>query len=129
MRHVALLIETSGSYGRGLLRGVARYNRERGRWSTYFQPHGLGEAPPAWLDHWEGDGILARIEHPHLAEVLRETAVPVVNLRRALPNLPFPFVGLDNIQVARLAAEHLLDRGLKHFGFCDKPRTNHAALN
>ncbi|HSV14432.1 MAG TPA: hypothetical protein VLI90_09240, partial [Tepidisphaeraceae bacterium] len=40
MRHVALLIESSGSYGRGLLRGIAKYNREHGRWSTYFRPHG-----------------------------------------------------------------------------------------
>ena len=28
LRHVALLIETSGSYGRGLLRGIAKYNRD-----------------------------------------------------------------------------------------------------
>ncbi len=28
MRHVALLIETSRQFGRGLLRGIARYNQE-----------------------------------------------------------------------------------------------------
>src|SRR5687768_4356199 len=122
MRHVALLIETSGSYGRGLLRGVARYNRERGRWSTYFQPHGLGAAPPQWLNTWEGDGILARVDNKRLADLLRDTDVPVVNLRRTLPGLPFPYVGIDNIKVAKVAADHLFERGLKHFGFCGKPR-------
>jgi LacI family transcriptional regulator len=122
MRHVALLIETSGSYGRGLLRGVARYNRERGRWSTYFQPHGLGAPPPQWLNTWEGDGILARIEHKRLVQVLRQTDVPVVNLRRTLPGLPFPYVGIDNALVAKIAVEHLVERGLKNFGFCGKPR-------
>jgi LacI family transcriptional regulator len=120
MRHVALLIETSGSYGRGLLRGVARYNRERGRWSTYFQPHGLGAPPPAWLASWHGDGILARVDHKRLAKMLRATDVPVVNLRWSTPELPFPYVGLDNAKIARLAAEHLMERGLKHFGFCGK---------
>jgi LacI family transcriptional regulator len=120
MRHVALLIETSGSYGRGLLRGVARYNREHGRWSTYFQPHGLGAPPPAWLKTWRGDGILARVEHKRLAQVLRKTDVPVVNLRRSLAKLPFPYVGLDNARVAQAAAEHLLERGLRHFAFCGK---------
>ena len=70
MRHVALLIETSGSYGRGLLRGVARFNRERGRWSTYFRPHGLGTPPPKWLESWKGDGILARVDNKRLVDVL-----------------------------------------------------------
>src|SRR5689334_18818947 len=93
MRHVALLIETSGSYGRGLLRGVARYNRERGNWSTYFQPHGLGAPPPQWLRTWKGDGVLARVEDKQMAETLRKTGVPVVNLRGKDPALKFPYVG------------------------------------
>jgi len=41
MRRIAVLIESSRAYGRGLLRGVARYNREHGHWSVYLQPHGL----------------------------------------------------------------------------------------
>jgi LacI family transcriptional regulator len=129
MRHVALLIETSGSYGRGLLRGVARYNRERGRWSTYFQPHGLGSPPPPWLSSWHGDGILARIDSKKLAKVLRASDVPVVNLRWTTPELPFPYVGLDNTKIAQLAAAHLMERGLRHFGFCGKCRGVHAGLD
>src|SRR5688572_25591125 len=129
MRHVALLIETSGSYGRGLLRGVARYNRERGRWSTYFQPHGLGAPPPPWLASWHGDGILARIDHKRLAKMLRATEVPVVNLRWAEFELPFPYVGLDNTKIAQLAAAHLMERGLRHFGFCGKCRGIHPGLD
>ncbi len=49
MRSVALLIETSRAYGRGLVRGAARYNREHGQWLTYFQPHGLDDPLPEWL--------------------------------------------------------------------------------
>src|SRR4051812_32486861 len=62
VRRVALLIETSGSYGRGLLQGIARYNRERGGWSTYFRPQGLVDPLPDWIRHWGGDGILIRAE-------------------------------------------------------------------
>lgn len=129
MRHVALLIETSGSYGRGLLRGVTKYNREQAQWSTYFQPHGLGAPPPAWLRSWKGDGILARVEAPELAAMLGETGLPVVNLRAAQPGIHFPYVGLDHAAIARLAAEHLLERGLRHFAFCGKPRGVHAGLD
>jgi LacI family transcriptional regulator len=129
MRHVALLIETSGSYGRGLLRGVAKYNREHGGWSTYFHPHGLGDPPPAWLTSWKGDGILARIDTPEIARLLIQSGVPVVNLRGTVAELPFPYVGPDHDQIARLAAEHLLERGLKHFAFCGKAAGVHPGLD
>src|ERR1700722_3257936 len=88
MLHVALLIETSGSYGRGLLRGVSKYNREHGGWSTYFHPHGLGDPPPPWMTNWKGDGILARIDTPEIAELLLKSGVPVVNLRGTIGELP-----------------------------------------
>lgn len=129
MRHVALLIETSGSYGRGLLRGVARYNRERGNWSTYFQPHGLGAPPPQWLKTWKGDGVLARVEDKQMAETLRKAGVPVVNLRGKDSSVKFPYVGLDHEKIANLAATHLMERGIKHFGFCGKPRDVHPGLD
>lgn len=118
MRHVAILIETSRAYGRGLLRGVAAFNRERGHWSTYFQPQGLGDPPPPWLKDWRGDGILARIENQRVARAIIQANVPVVNLRGTMPELGFPFIGADNRAVARLGAEHLLERGFQQFGFC-----------
>jgi len=117
MRHVALLIETSGAYGRGLLRGIARYNRERGGWSTYFRPHGLGGEPPSWLRHWKGDGMLVRIDSRQMADIARRSGAPVVNLRNTVPDLPFPYVTVDNEQIGRLGAQHLLERGIRTFGF------------
>lgn len=129
MRHVALLIETSGSYGRGLLRGVSKYNRERGGWSTYFHPHGLGDPPPPWLRNWRGDGILARIDTPEIAQLLLKSGVPVVNLRGTVAELPFPYVGPDHDQIAKLAAEHLMERGLKNFAFCGRPAGIHPGLD
>jgi LacI family transcriptional regulator len=129
MRHVALLIETSGSYGRGLLRGVAKFNRDHGGWSTYFHPHGLGDPPPAWLNGWKGDGILARVETRQIADALSRTGVPVVNLRGTVPDLGFPYVGPDHALIARLAAEHLLERGLKNFAFCGRSPGIHPGLD
>ena len=117
IRRVAILVETSRAYGRGLLDGVARYNRERGNWLTYFVPQGLGDSPPAWLSEWKGDGILARIENRRAARVIGAAGVPVVNLRGTMSGLPFPFIGADNRAVARLGAEHLLGRGFRQFGF------------
>jgi LacI family transcriptional regulator len=121
MRHVALLIETSGSYGRGLLRGVARYNREHTGWSTYFHPHGLGDPPPPWLKKWRGDGVLARISSQAITNMLVKLKLPVVNMRLTAHDDPFPYVGLNHEKVSELAAEQLMSLGLRHFGFCGRP--------
>lgn len=122
MRHVALLIESSGSYGRGLLRGIAKFNREHGGWSTYFRPHGFGDPMPKWLKGWKGDGMLVRIDNQAMADLCMQSKVPVVNLRGTLPNLNLPIVSVDNAQVAKIAAQHFVERGLKHFAFCGRPR-------
>lgn len=120
--HVALLIETSREYGRGLLRGVARYQQEHGPWSVFFEPHGLDDPPPVWLKEWDGDGILARVNSEHMAEAILETGLPAVDIRGALPELSLPFIGVDNLPVAKLAYAHLRECGLQNFAFCGTPR-------
>jgi len=122
MKRVALLIETSRAYGRGLIRGAAQYNREHGGWSVYFQPHGLDDPPPEWLRSWKGDGILARIGDRACAELVLKLGVPVVDLRAMLRDLGLPLIEVDNRAVAHLAVEHLRQRGFRHFGFCGLPR-------
>ncbi|HSV15409.1 MAG TPA: DNA-binding transcriptional regulator [Tepidisphaeraceae bacterium] len=129
LKHVALLVETSGSYGRGLLRGIAKYNCAHGNWSTYFRPHGLADAPPKWLSQWRGDGLLVRIETKAVADLIARLKVPTVNLRGTIPNLPFPYVSVDNAELAKLAFQHFLDRGLKHFALCNRPRGRNKAMD
>jgi LacI family transcriptional regulator len=84
MRHVAILIETSRAYGRGLIRGIARYQREGAPGRPIFWPQGLGDLPPPWLANWRGDGILARIDNMPLAQAVSRSRLPVVNLRRTV---------------------------------------------
>jgi LacI family transcriptional regulator len=129
LRHVLLLVDTSRSYGRGLVRGVARYNQEHGRWSVYFKPHALDAPPPSWLDESGADGILARIGDRRMAEAILACGVPAVDLRGVVSGLAMPFVGVDNDAVARLAVEHLLERGFKQFAFCGLARGIHPHMD
>src|SRR5262245_34526580 len=114
---VALLIETSRAYGRGILQGVIRYQHEHGPWSLYIQPHDLGAPAPSWLKNWDGDGILARIEDRRTAELIRRTGLPAVDMRFSVPMSGLAGVGIDNRAVVNLAFQHLRDGGLKHFAF------------
>ena len=129
LRHVALLIETSREYGRGLLRGVIRYQREHEPWSLYFRPQGLGEPPPAWLRSWKGDGILVRANSRKTADLVIETGLPAVELRFSVPDLDLPCVGIDNRLTVELAFQHLHDRGFRSFGFCGLPRGENVVVD
>jgi LacI family transcriptional regulator len=115
---VALLIESSRAYGRGTLLGVAKYVRAHGPWSIFFQERGLGDVAPRWLQNWEGDGILARVENAAMAGAIRRLGLPAVDLRYLLPHLKIPSVRTDDEAATGLAWEHLRERGFRHFGFC-----------
>jgi LacI family transcriptional regulator len=114
--HVALLIETSRSYGRGLLRGVNRYTTQHGPWSVYMELRSLESKAPPWLRGWRGDGILTRTGRQGMADVIRRTGVPAIELRSSRLRHGFPFVGVDNHAMGRTVAEHFLERGFRHFG-------------
>ena len=87
-RHVALLIEATNAYARGLLHGVAQYTHERRHWTIYFEPHALDEPPPKWLKNGKGDGILARIGNRRAANAVLAPGAPVAPCVPAGPPLP-----------------------------------------
>ncbi len=115
---VALLIESSRAYGRATLSGIAKYIRAHTQWSISIQEQSLNDDLPHWFKHWEGDGIITRIETPALAGVLKRLNVPTVFLRNVAPGTKAPSILTDNPAVSRVAFEHLRERGFRHFAFC-----------
>lgn len=112
---VAVLVDTSRSYGRDIVRGIRRYVAEQGPWSLYLEPRDLRSSFPEWLKDWPGDGILARTVDPALLKELKATKLPVIEMRTTTLKHPFPFVGMDNHIVGRRVAQHFLDRGFRRF--------------
>ncbi len=91
MRRIALLIETSRTYGRDLLRGVKRYAHEHGPWSSFVEIRDLETMPPVWLRNWDGDGILTRSGSAAIAASVKSAGVPAVELRSTRRGSTFPF--------------------------------------
>jgi LacI family transcriptional regulator len=120
--NVALLIETSNAYARGLLGGVRTYLRAHGPWSIYLGEQRRGDPAPDWLRRWQGDGIIARIESAEIARALLKMRCPVVDVSAArhLPSLAN--VETDDVEIARLATGHLLERGFRELAFCGDER-------
>lgn len=114
---VAVLVDTSTSWGRRILRGINNYTRKEGPWQIYVEARGMEErlrVPPGW----QGDGLIARVGNSGMAEELKALNLPVVNVSGIqLANADFPRVTSDLRAGARLALEHFLDRGFHHFAY------------
>jgi LacI family transcriptional regulator len=114
---VALLVETSNTYARGLLQGIVSYVHEHGPWSIYLAEQSRGQRLPTWLARWKGDGVIARIENTSVATIVKKLGAPTVDMSAARLIPSVPWVETDDVAVARMAAEHLLERGFRHFAF------------
>lgn len=103
------------SYYRDIVRGVLAFAGARPHWS--FTPIATDPAALDGLRPLDLDGLIAHVFTRALGEALLRIGKPAVNVSGVLPGLEMPRVMADHEQVGRLAASHLLDRGLRHFGF------------
>ena len=122
---IALLIESSRAYGRGILKGIISY-AQRTDWALFFQDRGLSEDVPSWLGQWQGDGVIARLDSRSLVRQVKRKGLPTVDLRGTYSVRGIPVIHSDQEGVAQLAADHLLERKFRHFAFCGFAGVNYA---
>lgn len=125
-RSVALLIETSNEYARGLLRGVLRYQQEHEKWTIDLPEQHRGADPPRWLRTYRGNGIIARIETDSIARAVKATNLPAVDVSAARQLPEIPWVETDDERIAEVAVEHFATRGLTQVAFCGETCFNWA---
>ncbi|MGA2619711.1 MAG: XylR family transcriptional regulator [Thermoguttaceae bacterium] len=123
-KRVALVFPASVSWLAVLADGVAQYARQHGGWDFTTSPSlpTLGEAGETGLNayslrHWPGDGAIAILNTPAEAVAARRLGIPVVSIGGSVADCGLPCVMLDYYAAGRLAAEHLLDRGLRRLAY------------
>lgn len=114
---VAMLIESSRSYGRALLRGIGHFARTQGNWSILHEEMTIADQLPEWFRHSELSGVIARVDS-HTVAPLRQLNVPIVDVLGRRNFEAIPRVDTDNHAVASAAFEHLWERGFRRFAFC-----------
>jgi LacI family transcriptional regulator len=119
-KRVAVLVDTSTSWGRGVLEGIDSYCRENSGWEIFVEPRGQLERlrlPRGW----RGDGVIARITSPQLAEELQVARLPVVNVSgiKLAASAGYPRVTTDLHASGSMAARHFLERGFRNFAYLD----------
>ena len=121
--NVAVIVETSNSYARGILRGIHDYAKTR-RWTLYLTEHGRHEIDESFAGDWKFDGIIARIETDRMARIITAMDVPTVDVSAARLVQGIPWVETDDEAITHLALEHLRDCGLQNFAFFGDPFYN-----
>lgn len=116
-KRVALLVDTSTSWGRRLIQGANSYAMQHSNWQLFVEARGMEERlrlPTAW----QGDGIIARISNAAMAEDIHRSGLPAVNISGMnVPQSPFPRISTDQELLANAAVEHFTDRGFTNFAY------------
>ncbi len=115
LRQVLLLL---GWHRRSTEDGILKYANEAG-WSLDFQFLRTGILP----QQGGFDGILCTLggqrSRSEITEFVKQASVPVVDMNYdEEDNVPAGRVLADNVEIGRLAAEHLYEHGFKNCLFC-----------
>jgi LacI family transcriptional regulator len=127
LRRVALFFESSAINDRKMLRGIAKYSRLHGPWLFYSKRHPfyMTQGHSIWeqkilpeLRKWDPDGIIAHVNSRQAKELL-DFGVPTILGALVEPEyLSSAYYADDNAKIALMAAEYLLELGLKNFAYC-----------
>ncbi|MFM9197829.1 MAG: substrate-binding domain-containing protein [Planctomycetia bacterium] len=115
---VAVVVDPAVWFDREIVAGAAQFAREAGDWQLYVEEESPNRLPD--LRSWRGHGIIASFSDRRVARAIVATGLPAVavggsSYAEAIEGIPC--VCCDNAAIAMLAAEHLLDRGLRTFGY------------
>ena len=112
---VGLVLTHGLAYCRGVLRGIKEFAETRPEWLLMPVPPESQEIRA--VARMKLSGAIAHVYTDELHRAVRGLKKPWVNVAAVLKSPPGPRVGIDDGLVGKLAATHLLERGLSHFAF------------
>ncbi|NQT53741.1 substrate-binding domain-containing protein [bacterium] len=94
---------------RDIFRGIRRHADTAG-WHLALDPYAVHHPAPGW------EGVIVPV-HRRLARWIRRCPVPVVSITWTLRKGRLPRAIENRHEAGRMAAEHLVERGYRHFAF------------
>ena len=122
LRHVAILYDAKLPYDVKVMSGVAAYLQKGANvWSIYIEERSLDRQRLPELNSWHGDGIIADFDDPRVAAQIQASGIPAVAFGSGYgwhdPASGIPYFYSDQHAIARLVADHLLQRGFRELAF------------
>lgn len=111
---VTAIVNLMDPYNRRIIPGAAEFARKHG-WDLSIQNVARASELPALVR--DTDGLLLGVHNFEADPVLTRTLIPAVCWSGSMVEVNWRRVLNDDIAIGRLAAEHLLTRGFRHFIF------------
>ncbi len=129
-KNVLIFIENSRGYGRGLMRGIAKYAKLLGSWNFFTKPDLYGQGGTFeqqenfkdFLEHFDEAGLDGIITRELPAPLMRQM------VRLNIPTIVIPFVHefpqnltnrivTDSESIVEMVAEYYMDKGFQNFAY------------
>src|SRR5205085_682202 len=94
------------------------FERAHQHWTAFHDDEARSETDTRWLRNKKWDGVISRHTTPALVRTCGELKIPLVDLNDSEPFPEVPKIRPDNHALGHLGAEHFIERGYAHFGFC-----------
>lgn len=101
-----------------MLKGIAHFERTHRPWAAFLDDEAMAERDSQWLRSKKWNGVISRHTGPALVEGCRELGLPLIDLNDCAPFPGVPKLRPDNIALGYSGAEHFIERGFRHFGYC-----------
>jgi LacI family transcriptional regulator len=118
---VILLIERARAYGRGLLRGIARYASIHGSWLPQMEPefYRLSRRQSKdWMSELKADGVIAHLADIRVMESITNLGIPAVIAGIREPAAHAHVLMTHDEAIGRMAVDCFLDRGSHRLAYC-----------
>lgn len=125
-KKIALLIESSRAYGRGVILGIANFAHAHDNWLMFHHERLLSEGIPDWFEKLNPDGVIVRTDNRSAYEKVIARNIPTVDLRATYNDESMYVVETNDELVAQMAADHLLVKGHRRFAFCGFAGANYS---
>ena len=114
---VIVITQTAFSYGRGLLRGIARYSHLHGPWS-FFNERGEPEEILPYLKNWNPNGIITYTFDEKNINSFIPKGLPAIVIGSNFEIPGYPNVLGDQENHSKAAADYFLNAGFQNFAYC-----------
>ena len=119
-KRVAILMNLSRVYDRGVIRGIVRYVHSGHPWHLYVEEDPANKVPS--FTAWSGDGLIVDLDDGRISKAIPDFTGKLVGIGCLAPDilrkLDISIVKTDDQMIAEWAADHLVERGLEHFAYC-----------
>jgi LacI family transcriptional regulator len=120
-KRILVVLEREAGYCSAVLRGIWQFSQNAAAGRNWILRGMNPRGDLSSAKSWNPNGIITGLETMAQAEGLLSFGRPMIDVYDHIGHPKVPKVALDDEEIGRIAAAHLIERGLRSFGFVGNP--------